>query len=529
MRKTRIDGSTAARAACVLVLLSSAPCTPRAPAPVVTPPAVTVPTDDPASMYGLAWTGRLPWTNVVGVTDVPGATAGERLAAAQARLGGRGGVVYFPAGTYTFTDHVLLEDGVILRGAPPIGETDARKDEYQPATRFVFPRYVPRFEGAGTPNETAWKGIRARSPATASRLGVVHVAIDFGHVELGEGPDHAAGSERLVLGCVLTNAAVASREIPGAGQHAWQRFTDRFHAAIGVWAGRDALVARNRLPASQGGSFTQPNYVLPRTGQAPLVPAGGVRFDMDNRPGITLNKYTLGGSGADGDDATPKTHPHGFRKGLVIRDNYVFATGRAAIAFSGDGTRCQGNVIRFQAEVTRPTTTGLNVTTPSSTNDNRAVEMRGWRWQVTHNDYEVHRNLCADGKNFINDGEGLMHEDHANSTVLDSLLAHNHGNAYLSIYKTGGVDGLVVQGNDIRTHGGIAAIFVVANRNASHHPLRNVSILDNITAGSGIRVAGAPAEGVVLRDNQHVGPGGSIKLEAAGAVVEDNAGFVMEK
>ena len=43
-----------------------------------------------------------------------------------------------------------------------------------------------------------------------------------------------------------------------------------------------------------------------------------------------------------------------------------------------------------------------------------------------------------------------MHEDHVNATVKDSVLTNNRGNAYLSIYQTAGIDGLLVEGNDIR-------------------------------------------------------------------------------
>jgi hypothetical protein len=485
------------------------------------------PGDDPAAAYGLPWTGELRWRDVVRIDAFPGASDDERVRAAQAALRGRGGgVVFFPAGTYRFADSIALDGGVILRGAPP-AEPDARKDGFAPPTRFVFPRYEPRPEGSGTPTRAAFKGVTLADPARASRVGVVHVAIDNGHIAFGEGPAHAAGSGRLVLGCLLRNAARASREIPdvAAGQHAWQRFTDRFAAAIEVHAARDALVARNRLPPSPDGSFLQKGYVLAGK-DGPVVPAAGVMFDADNRPGIAVNRYALGGEGGGGADGTPETHPHGFRRGLVIRDNFVYATGRAAIAFSGDGTVCAGNVVRFAKDIPRPTTTGKNVTTGSSTNDNRAVEMRGWRWRVEENVYEVYRNISADGVRPLNDGEGLMHEDHANGTVVSSVLVHNRGNAYISIYKTGGIDGLVVQGNDVRTPGGIGAIFVVSNRNASKHPIRNVSIIDNITGGSGIRVAGEPAESVVVRDNQHVGGSGTLKIEAPGAVVDGNAGYV---
>ena len=98
----------------------------------------------------------------------------------------------------------------------------------------------------------------------------------------------------------------------------------------------------------------------------------------------------------------------------------------------------------------------------------------------------------------------------------------------LSIYKTGGIDGLLVKGNDIRTAGGIAAIFVVANRNSGPHPCRNVTIEGNTTAGSGIHIAGAPAGNNVVRNNRHVGPDGRIANEA-NAECTGNTGYGEEQ
>jgi hypothetical protein len=249
-----------------------------------------------------------------------------------------------------------------------------------------------------------------------------------------------------------------------------------------------------------------------------------VLFDYDNRPGLYINSFGLGGPGGQGPNGTPQTHPWAFRKGIVIRDNYIFCTGRCAISFSGDGTICANNVIRFKDNVWRPTTTGANITRGSSTNDNRAVQMRGWRWTVEGNDYLVYRNWASDKAYRINDGEGLMHEDHVNSSVLDSKVINNKGNSYISIYKTGGINGLLVKGNDIRTSGGISAIYVVADRNSGPYECKNVTIADNITAGAGIRISGTPAENNIIENNRHIGPGGKIENNA-NASCENNTGY----
>ncbi len=487
------------------------------------------PTDNPAAPYKLAWTEQLNWKQVVDIQDVPGASLDERLEQAQRRLGGKGGVVFFPAGVYAFRDHIKLKDGVVLRGAAPRGATDARRDGYDPPTRFEFPRYVPKLDGEGTPTATAFKGITLEDPGTASNCGVVHIAINRGHIAFGDGEGHRAGRNRLVLGCVLRNAAVAAADVPSAtlGQHAWQRFTARHHPAIGVRVAENALIANNRLPPSGDDNFLQKGYVVQGRKREKLAVDEGVLFDYDNRPGIYANDYGIGPGGGAGVAGTPESHPHGFRKGVVIRDNYLYHTGRCAISFTGDGTVCAGNVIRFKPGVGRWTVTGLSNVTGSGTNDNRAVQMRGYRWVVEDNDYEVHSNIALPSRYRINDGEGLMHEAHVNSAIKGSRLVNNKGNAYLSIYRVHGIDGLLVRGNDVRVGKGIEAIFVVSGFHQQDFPCRGVTIEGNTTAGSGIRVAGRPAADNVVRGNRHVGPGGVI-VNQADARLEDNTGYTVQ-
>jgi hypothetical protein len=314
------------------------------------------------------------------------------------------------------------------------------------------------------------------------------------------------------------------------GQKPRQRYTATWErAAVHVYSAENALVANNRLPRSGEANFTMNDYFLLDRARKPTT-VDGLLFDYDNRAGIYLNHYGIGGPGGRGPDGTPETHPYGFRKGLVIRDNYVFNTGRCAIGFCGDGLQCLRNVIRFAKDVWRPTVTGRHVSTGASTNDNRAVEMRGWRWVVDGNDYEVHRNWCFDRQYAINDGEGLMHEDHVNSTVKDSVLTNNRGNAYLSIYHTAGIDGLRVEGNDIHIDPRAAsepAIHVTACRVNDPFPCRNVRIVNN-TVNRGILISGSPAENNLVQGNQAVGATPLKIQNEAEAKVENNQGFEVE-
>jgi hypothetical protein len=497
--------------------------------------ALALAAQNPVAHFGLAWTDQIRWSNVVSIKDFQGGTLEERLNKAQAAVTAQGGgVVFFPAGTYAFQQDIFLKSGVVICGDPPKGVTSAKQDGYDPPTRFEFHRYVPKLEGDGTPIETAFKGIHLEDPAKAENCGIVNVAINRGHIDLGDGTDHAAGSNRIVYGCLLRNAAVAALDVPdrSIGQHAWQRYTRMHHGAIRV-CGAKLLIANNRLPRSGDDNFLQKGYVLLDSKRKPFPVDEGVLFDYDNREGIQANNYGLGGAGHDLPDGTPKTHPWGFRKGIVVRDNYVFCTGRGAIEFAGDGVICSLNVIRFPPDVVRWTHTGKHVAKGSSTNGNRAVQMRGWRWTVEGNDYEVYRNRCPEGPWYINDGEGLMHEDHANSTILDSRLIRNKGNSYVSLFACGGINGLVIEGNDIRPGGPgtdtkISSIFCVADRTSIgvRCECRNVSIVNNVTSGSGIRISGKPAANNVVKGNRNVGAQGLI-INNAEAVVADNENFAV--
>ncbi len=486
------------------------------------------PTNNPTASYKIAWTDEVKWEQVVNIEDVKGDTPDIRLAAAQEQLAAQGGgVVYFPAGRYDFRSDILLKDGIVLRGADTGTVTDARDDRYMPPTKFFFPRYIPSYEGNGTPNDTAFKGIYLENPATAQNCGLANLALDYCHVNFSVGKDHQAGRNRLVYGCMLRNAAIPDPAVPNVkgGQHEWQRFPS-WHggAAITVYSSENALVASNRLPASGDANFAMKDYVLSGNWTKP-GPDDRVWFDYDMRAGIAINAYSIGAPGGSPPDGTPETHPWGFTKGLVIRNNYLFCDGHTAIEFTGDGTDVSFNVIRFRPNVAIWTNNGIGGVNGSSTNNTRAMTMRGWRWHIEGNDYLVYRNRVGNSNYFINDGEGLMHEDHVNSAVKGGEIINNKGNTYISIYKCGEIDGLLIEGNEIRTGGGSSAIFVVSTRNMGGVcPCKHVRILNNTTSGSGIEIKGDPAEDNIIKGNTHIGPGGKINNKAD-AVLEDNKGY----
>ena len=82
-----------------------------------------------------------------------------------------------------------------------------------------------------------------------------------------------------------------------------------------------------------------------------------------------------------------------------------------------------------------------------------------------------------------------------------------------------------VEGNEV------PSIMVVADRNSGRFPIRNVRIENNVVGAgkSSIRVAGDPAENVVIKNNRHKGEGEAVIVNQANAKVSGNKGFREEK
>lgn len=492
------------------------------------PPAL--PRDNPVARYDLTWTDAAAWDQVVSVADYEGDSWDARFAAAQADLVKKGGgVVYFPDGAYTFRDTLRLESHVIIRGA---GRGTARSQRFAPSTRFNFPKYQARCEAEGTPRDSAFKGIELRDTNRTTHCGVVNIDIRHGHIKFGSDIHERQqfidgfktyGGNHIVYGCRLTHAAILDPNIPREWQNAWQRWTHRHNAAIEIRAAANVLVANNRIPESALAGITPGNpgpdrydFAMPgykiQHGKK-IVARDDVVFRYDNRPGIYVNYGKVEG--------TPETHPYCFAKGIDIRENYVYCYGCLAIGFSGDGTYCGSNVIRYSPNAYLPIYNGD--TFSHFTNNNRAIEMRGWRWTVAYNNYEVHSNTQP-GRDFggqYGDGEGIMHEAHHNCDVRDSRLLYNAGNRRLYVWRVP-VDGLEIRGNIVRER---ICVQGQVHRGNTLHTIRNVRVVDNVSE-SLIRFHGRDGGNNVIRGNRCIAPQpGSIELTVEGVVVEDNANY----
>ncbi len=119
------------------------------------PAAGGPPTDNPVAAYYAgdegypAWTDRIRWDHVIDMaSQAKGTTAFEKFERARDELAARGGgVLYYPLGTYDFSDGpfdgpdgrgLMLRPGVVIRGQAPKGRPKATRGTLDLPTRFVF-------------------------------------------------------------------------------------------------------------------------------------------------------------------------------------------------------------------------------------------------------------------------------------------------------------------------------------------------------------------------------------------------------
>ncbi len=312
------------------------------------------PTDNPyENRYGTPehWTRSIHWDRITNVPSVTGLlTAGNRIDSLvlqqtiQKISAGGGGVLYFPAGTYQFAAHVLLADGVVLRGEQPSTVKQAQNNTYAPPTRFEFPRYVPSREGAGTANGSAFKCIMAAAGPTQNfglvDLDINRAVIAFDPAMLPGGPsDKTLYRNVIVMGIRQNNCALPAANIPTGTQQgekrAWQRWPRTDIGNINIAVSQNLTLANNRLNDAITDEFEQPNYL---TDDGFLFAGSQALFSYSSQYGIRVN------AGATVDPTA----------NLEIVDNYVRVNqperGIRAVA----GIRQQANVIEPRGTASPP-------------------------------------------------------------------------------------------------------------------------------------------------------------------------------
>lgn len=494
------------------------------------------PTDNPiVQRYGdYAWTDSVQWSCVYNINDFEGASDQQRFNQAHnAAFENGGGVVYLPSGVYTFTDDLILREGVVVRGDPSL-EPNAISDRYEPPTKLGFPAYEPTFTDSGTSNDTAFKVIRASD--SDSRIGLVNLDINRAGIELGRNIEVSHNQEILIYGIRSNNVTTPNSSVPASFQSPWLRYPNVYAANIKIMALADVLVANNRLNDSPTDDFEQPNYQLQDdNGQLFILKEGWkVPFNYTNHYGISVNRFK------DIDNiffsllANPQKEPGLFRKGIVIRDNWVYHTMRVGIHASGNGLVIQDNVIRDQpikrwhtdklglgpAYLNHPTRLPRNITY-----ENRAIDWSGWNVTVQGNDYEVYRHYLNDSEDQSVDGEGILIQECCGGTkVQGAEIIGNTGNSYIGVYKIPEIEDVTITENELLTNvTNTSLIYVNADTNRESHRMDDVRIEDNVVNGDILARASSGGTGNTIRNNQSQSHG-QLKFSCHVAV-ENNIGF----
>ncbi len=438
--------------------------------------AFAQPTDNPyTARYPQAighWTDSLNWSRVWLATDhniFPNDNLYDDAAAAIAmdslsRNGG--GVLYFEPGQYDFQVNFRIPNGVIVRGATPVGITDATVQGFSPPTRFEFPQYIfdPMANGGrGTANSTAFKRITTTT-GRVSNAGIVNVNVNRAGIsfrsDLGF-PTGWAGTQPIaytrniiVMGTRTNNVADASSYVPDTTfQEAWQRHSYLFTNNIGVFVQRNAAVVNNRCNdiAGTGGqddSFEMDGYVVkkwPFTGYDTLR-AGKAIFNYTDHYGISVNRKAAVTA------ATPEQEPALFAEGIEIRDNWIYHTMRIGLTFSGLNAEVTGNVIRDKMQkVTWIHPLGLEVPKNANTFENRGIDVSGWGARVDNNDWVVYRHRINSGPFYSVDGEGLLFQSCCGGTTVNGYQVTNNtsNGTFISIFYSNDIHNVVVSGNNL--------------------------------------------------------------------------------
>jgi hypothetical protein len=512
---------------------------------------------NPASKYSITWTEEIAWKNLVAVNpDATDLLAHFNTIQDQLVMQG-GGVIYFPPGNYHFMDHILLKPNIVIRGADPsrtdkfnpavpeeklMPIIDARDRRYELKTRFYFPAFDEKTRSS------AFRGIRAENPDKLKNIGIVNLEIHNGHIYLGTKESliksRTAGQMSgniLVYGNILKNSAVAGNEVPVAGQSEHQIWMDREIGAITVFAGENILIANNRVPKSGESNFLMKDCLVYPSREdweaRSEMTTVDMWFDYDNRTAIRVNfmplmkglsiwtEYPKLEKAWETGEVDELVTPGSLAKGIVIRDNFVFSTGKGGIKTTGRGTQVAWNVIRCIPEYPLPSYNGIFM--DAFVNDVRAIEIRGWEWIIEGNDFEVYSNYTPDGIKY-NDGEGLMHESWENIDIRNSVMRNNVGNQYLCFWRVP-VNGLLLEGNRIRTKLEWHAIFVNSQTRFSKDdladlPAHNIVIRNNITEGGGIKILGE-GSGNYIQNNRHTIENEARIIDTTGALIEQNSGY----
>ncbi len=266
-------------------------------APLSTAAFAQIPANNPyTTHYRIEkdWTDEIPWKRVTDVTRA-GGVVGENGRVDSARLhqqlealSEKGGVLYFPAGTYYFDFDVRLYSNTVIRGAEPVTPPGAPLHASKFPTRFEFPRYEPAAEGAGTPNGTAFKRFSA-APKGEKNFGLVHLDLNRASIDFYSDWPAAAHDNVIVFGIRQNNAATPDPKVPSKIQadekHGWQRWPAWYKENIVVCAESRCIVANCRLNDEVTDDFRQAGFM---TDDGYVFRSDTINFSYTYHQAVTL-------------------------------------------------------------------------------------------------------------------------------------------------------------------------------------------------------------------------------------------------
>jgi len=438
------------------------------------------------------WTQVLKWSSVYNVTNY-GANgndqnsdqaAVEEAITLAAQAGG--GVVFFPAGSYIFTDNLLLKSGVILRGENP-AVAKATDPDFRPASRLEFPAYI--FDtlangGRGNPIGSAFKIIGGIG--SFRNLGLVNLDINRARIELHPNFDslgivvHAGAANGsvnyqpreknrncIVMGIRNNNAAMPSPNVPDtsgvAKMRKWQLAPYRFASNIDLYFEANVVISNNRINDNPTDNFDQPGYRVRNRctlcdnykliGQPnntawnaenfiPVIAGHHARFRYEDHYGITLNRHKkviINGRQTIQPYIwypEPSQEPGLYAKGFSILDNWLYKTNRVGLWVAGQGMEIRRNVIRDSAIAGSSASPKRVWLIPgfteiqrsfSATYENRGMDFGGSEITIDSNDVQMRTHFFPESGQYGSiDGEGIMDQGNGGGTKPNGIYITNN-------------------------------------------------------------------------------------------------------
>ncbi|MEM1325670.1 MAG: PKD domain-containing protein [Bacteroidota bacterium] len=503
------------------------------------------PNDNPINAYygtgEYPWTDEINWGNVVNILDFGGDNTGtnDNLAAFTAATSApslaTGGVVYFPAGTYNFSDHLYLPDGIMIRGDNPLpGEDNALQTTFNLPTKFEFPAYIFTESGNGTDNSTAFKFIRLEPSIAdvADNVGVVYVDVNRAGINLkANDKPNATGRNMVIFGVRTNNVGQPTPGVPSAskGQNAYQRHCFRFTFNILAYNSANILIANTRHNDNVTDTYSYDSYIVDDGGTPVDLTNGKAKFNF-------VEHYVMEvGQGSGGCSAgTPTTCPENFRPGIDIRDNWMHHEMRVGIIARGQGLKIRNNVITDNTnKVAWVHPTGNRLVGNATTLENRGIDWAGWDVTVADNDIQVFRHKLKDGPYLSIDGEAILIQECCGGTLVNGVdITGNTANSYIGIYKMRDIQDAYIANNVVSTGDtDIDIIYVNANTNAATYKVDNTIVENNTLSGGKANIlfwgSGAPGSGNIIRNNTSTG--GMIRYSCfTNPTFSNNSGFSVD-